>query len=199
MKTEELVVVINHFEKNVDWVKDLKYPHVIYNKNPEHNHLFEINLPNVGFDTIVYLSYIVEHYDNLPDYICFLQDDPFYHCGNAVEIVNTFNFSKEFYPMGCTYLLGNHDWEKTLNYADQIGLHYTEPLKMINACQCIVSKNLIVKTSKEMYKKIISTIEHTVKCEENYCIENLWPTILNFNEQLEPSFEYCHSNQGGNC
>ena len=47
MKTKELVVVINHFEKSVDWVKDLKYPYIIYNKNLEHNHLFEINLPNI--------------------------------------------------------------------------------------------------------------------------------------------------------
>jgi hypothetical protein len=195
---KKLVVIINHFEKDTSWAKNLKHPYIIYNKNPEDTHLFEVNMPNLGFDTIAYMTYIVDNYDSLPDYVCFLQDDPFYHCGNSVEIINEFDFLKPFYPMSHTYFLANWDWDKTYDYAERVGLIYTKPLKMIASCQCIVSRELILKTPKEMYKKLISTINHTVKCQENYCIENLWPTILNFNEELEPSCDYCIG-YGGPC
>jgi hypothetical protein len=68
---------------------------------------------------------------------------------------------------------------------------------MIASCQCIVSKELVRKTTKEMYLKIISTIDKQVKSQENYCIENLWPTILNYNEEIEVGCHHCGGYVGG--
>ena len=62
-----LVVVVCHFKENLDWLKKLKHPYIVYNKNEKNSDKFEINLPNVGFDTIVYLKYIIDNYKNLPD------------------------------------------------------------------------------------------------------------------------------------
>ena len=58
--------------------------------------MYDINLPNVGFDTIVYLKYIIDNYDNLPDFVCFSQDNPFFHCENFLDKVNEFDFAKKF-------------------------------------------------------------------------------------------------------
>jgi len=183
---KSLVVVVNHYQHDTSWVSRLNHPAVVYNKNPNDAHLYELNLPNVGFDTIVYLRYIIDNYDNLPDYICFLQDDPFFHCMDAIQIVNNFKFDKDFVPMSTSYYLGQHDWKMTEDYAERIGLQFERPLKMITSCQCIVSKERVLKREKSFYELLVSTIDMHVKSSENYAIENLWPTILSFNEDLVP-------------
>ena len=57
---------------------------------------------------------------------------------------------------------------------------------MITSCQCIVSKERVLKREKSFYELLVSTIDKQVKSSENYAIENLWPTILSFNEDLIP-------------
>jgi hypothetical protein len=183
---KSLVVVVNHYQYDTSWVSRLNHPAVIYNKNPNETHLFDLNLPNLGFDTIVYLRYIIDNYDNLPDYMCFLQDDPFFHCMDVIQIVNNFKFDKDFVPMSTSYYLGQHDWKMTEDYAERIGLAFERPLKMITSCQCIVSKERVLKREKAFYELLVSTIDQHVKSSENYAIENLWPTILSFNEDLVP-------------
>lgn len=127
----------------------------------------------------------------MPDYVAFSQDDPFYHCTNLIEIINDFKFDKEFQPMGISYELGEWEHKRTKEYAELIGLEYKEPIKFINAAQCILSKNLILKRPKEMYEKIISTIDKEVLSSNNFCLEYLWPTVFNFNEELVPGDCYC--------
>ena len=183
---KSLVVVVNHYQYDTSWVSRLNHPAVVYNKNPNHTHLYDINLPNLGFDTIVYLRYIIDNYDNLPDYICFLQDDPFFHCMDVIQIVNNFKFDKDFVPMSTSYYLGGHDWKMSEDYAERVGLQFQRPLKMITSCQCIVSKERVLKREKSFYELLVSTIDKQVKSSENYAIENLWPTILSFNEDLIP-------------
>ena len=181
-----LTVVVNHYQHDTSWVSRLNHPVSVYNKNPNDTHLFELNLPNVGFDTIVYLRFIIDNYDNLPDYMCFLQDDPFFHCMDTIQIVNNFKFDREFVPMSTSYYLGGHDWKMSEDYAARVGLEFVRPLKMITSCQCIVSKKLVLQRKKEFYELLVSTIDQHVKSSENYAIENLWPTILGFNEELVP-------------
>lgn len=183
---KSLVVVVNHYQHDTSWVSRLNHPAVVYNKNPNETHLFELNLPNLGFDTIVYFRYIIDNYDNLPDYICFLQDDPFFHCMDVIQIVNNFKFDRDFVPMSTSYYLGGHDWKMSEDYAERVGLQFQRPLKMITSCQCIVSKERVLKREKSFYELLVSTIDKYVKSSENYAIENLWPTILSFNEDLVP-------------
>lgn len=127
----------------------------------------------------------------MPEYVCFLQDDPFYHCTDTVEIINNFSYDKKFYPLGITYKLGEWDVPKSENYASMLNIKYKHPIKFINSAQCIVHRDLIRKTPRILYQRIIRTINKTIKCDYNYCIEYLWPTILNFNEELEVSFYNC--------
>ena len=93
----KLVVVICHFKENLDWVKDIKHPYLVCNKNPKQNDKFEFNMPNEGYDTGAYLTYIINNYNNLPDFVCFSQDNPFAHCSNFLDLVNGFDFKTEFF------------------------------------------------------------------------------------------------------
>jgi len=188
-----LVVVICHYKENLSWVKDLKHEYKIYNKNPKNNGKYDFDLENYGFDTIAYLTHIIDNYDNLPDFICFSQDDPFYHCPNFIQKVNDFNGDVLFYPLGVTYY---RDVESILNetkkYAIEVGLDYSEPIKFINSAQCIVSKELIKKNPKSLYENIKNSLStNQIITQTNYYIEYLWPTILSFNEELEVSFNNC--------
>lgn len=188
----DLVVVICHYNRSLDWVSSLRYPYVIYNKNPKNNDKFEYNLPNVGFDTIVYLKHIIDNYNNLSDYICFSQDYPFDHCPSFIDKVNNFDFQSEFYPLGCTYIRDGRELELTIDYATKNEIFYNQPIKFISSAQCIVSKNLILKNDLEYYLKIMNTLsKNEVITHTNYCVEYLWPTILNFNEELKLSLHNC--------
>jgi len=181
-----LVVVVNHYQHDTSWINRLHHPAVVYNKNPHDVDKYDLNLPNVGFDTIVYFRYIIDNYDRLPDYMCFLQDDPFFHCMDVIQIVNNFGFDRDFVPMSTSYYLGGHDWKMSEDYAERVGLQYQRPLKMITSCQVIISKEKVLQRPKSFYELLVSTIDQHVKSSENYAIENLWPTILGFNEELVP-------------
>ena len=63
----DLVVIICHYKENLDWINNLKYKYIIYNKNENNKNKYDFDLPNVGFDTIVYLTYIIDFYDELPE------------------------------------------------------------------------------------------------------------------------------------
>ena len=186
-----MVVVICHFKENLDWVKNLKHRYIIYNKNSEEQHLYDINLPNVGFDTIVYLKYIIDNYDNLPDFVCFSQDNPFFHCENFLDKVNEFDFTKKFLPLGKTYIRDTIELDRAIEYANNNQITYELPIKFINSAQCIVSKELILMRTKNSYQKIKDSIPLEVISNINYLIEYLWPTILGFNNELILSLNNC--------
>jgi len=169
---ERIAVVVNHYQHDTSWINRLHYNVSVYNKNPNEFDLYELNIPNVGFDSIVYFTYIIDNYDNLPEYVAFLQDDPFFHCMDVIQIINNFEFDRDFVPMGTSYYLGGHDWKMSEDYAEKVGLAFQRPLKMITSCQSIIKRDLILKRPKEFYQLLVSTIDKTVKCSDNYAIEN---------------------------
>jgi hypothetical protein len=180
-----LKVIICHFEKNISWVSNLKHPFLIYNKNPSQNGKFDVDLPNVGFDTIAYLTYLIDNYHDLPDYVCFSQDDPFFHCPDFLNILNEFKFDKKFVPLGAVYFRDGEELNKTLQYCEENEIEYNLPIKFINSAQCIVSRELIKKKNLDHYVKIKNTLpNYEIINKVNYYVEYLWPTILGFNEDL---------------
>lgn len=192
-----LEVVICHFQENLDWISELKHPCVIYNKNPKNVDKFENNLPNIGFDTYTYLTYIIDRYDNLPDYVCFAQDYPFDHCSNFIDLVNDFKFDKPFQCLGIGYERTSTSPERNQNcalassimLAERLNISYTLPIKFISSAQCIVSKELILKRHIESYKQMYSIFPtHKPLTYVNYLLEYLWPTILNFNDEVPTKF-----------
>lgn len=91
-------VVVSRYNKNVDFVYKIKDVNVlIYDKNNPHN---QYNVPvNKGNEASVYLKYIVDHYDNLPDFTFFIHDDEYawHHSGSIVDKYNEAILSKKLY------------------------------------------------------------------------------------------------------
>jgi hypothetical protein len=187
----KMVVVVGHFKENLDWLSQLNHPYIIYNKNPNKRDKFQINMPNQGYDSAVYLQYIIDNYDKLPEFVCFSQDNPFPHCSNFLTLVNNFDFKTEFLTLGITYIRDVENILKTTtDYADKHGIPYTLPIKFTSGNQYIISKNLILKNSLDFYKKILSTImTGQIITETNYTLEYLFPTIFHFNSYITPTFK----------
>lgn len=190
----DLKVVVAKYKESVSWTDGLNKPFVVFNKDRNDDHLFGQNLPNMGRETDTFLKYVVDNYEKLPDYVAFLQGDPFDHCFSAVETINGFVFDRPFEALGCVYNRDNdHILKTTLDWAAKCGVQIISPIKFISGMQCIVSKNLIRKRSegsyRNIYEKVSKKIDHN--CYTGYLFEYLWPTILGFNDLLSVGCDGC--------
>jgi hypothetical protein len=71
------VLVVARYTENLDWLRQVHIPKVIYNKGPYLPNC--VVATNVGREAHTYLSFIVDHYDHLPEKVFFTQGDPFPH------------------------------------------------------------------------------------------------------------------------
>ena len=92
-----LYLIIAHYNNNLKWIKEfIHYKNVkiiIYSKssNP-YKHFFNIPVIkrlNAGREGETYINYIINNYKKLnkKDYTIFLQDDPFEHQPNIINIL----------------------------------------------------------------------------------------------------------------
>ena len=74
--------VVCRFKEDISWIEQYTDQYIVYNKGePIYDNPKVINhIPNFGNDTGIYPMFIHDHYDNLPEVICFLQGNPFDHC-----------------------------------------------------------------------------------------------------------------------
>jgi hypothetical protein len=101
-------VVIAGYDKSLDWIKkfnsDVKV--TIYRKGELISYENEIFYPiNVGRDVHTFFSHILNNYDNLSDYTFFVQDYPFDHWENLIEIINE---NEEIFSKKATLTFGGY-------------------------------------------------------------------------------------------
>ncbi|WP_319541440.1 DUF3431 domain-containing protein [uncultured Pseudodesulfovibrio sp.] len=75
---DNVKVIIAKYTENIDWVDELGYDYVVYDKsqNPLPN---SRHLENIGREAHTYIKHIISEYDRLADMNIFLQGDPFDH------------------------------------------------------------------------------------------------------------------------
>jgi len=180
-----LVLVIAKYKESIEWTKSLENKVFIFNKNIEEND-FELNLPNKGFETDTFLHFIIENYESLPDYIAFLQGNPFDHCPEVLKLINDFKFDSSFVSLGPNYTRDGSLLNDTIEWAKFCNIDVSLPIRFIGGAQCIVSKNLIKKRTKESYEQIYEKICPNIDFNSHtkYFFEYLWPTILGFNDKI---------------
>lgn len=82
---QDILLVVARFEENVKWLNDVALKTIVYNKGESNipkqpNNITVINnVKNVGREGETYLKHIVDHYEELSDYIVFTQAEPFEH------------------------------------------------------------------------------------------------------------------------
>jgi hypothetical protein len=71
---------ISNYNNNIDWVKDYKNPYVIYDRSDIEVNLSGLNYiksPNVGYNIYDIMTFIIDNYENLPDYTTFIKGNIF--------------------------------------------------------------------------------------------------------------------------
>jgi hypothetical protein len=48
-----------------------------------------LHLPNLGYECVPYLRFIMDNYDNLPEVLVLVHADPFEHCPNLANMIQT--------------------------------------------------------------------------------------------------------------
>lgn len=109
-------VIIARYNENIEWIKD--YPlirdnAILYNKGPilENATYPVIDIPNNPIYTReadAILKYIVDNYYNLPEYLFFIQANPFDHCFNFLDVFSDIikhNIYKDYLPLTFGWLL----------------------------------------------------------------------------------------------
>jgi hypothetical protein len=166
--------VVSRYKKNVDWVYNLKdiTKFCIYDKeNPES----EYNIPvNKGNEASVYLKYIIDHYDNLPEFTFFIHDDEYawHHSGSIVDQFNeAVSSNKLYYNINDKCVLGSiipNEWYHSILIWYNIYIEKYIPINSLpnkdwtqhhrGSAQFLVHKSLITKLPLEFYKDLYQWI-----------------------------------------
>jgi len=110
-------IVIARYNENIEWLELLNHDLIrnifVYNKGEECNlinvKVISRRLENIGREAHTYLTYCVEMYNNLPDFVIFLQGNPH---GITINNINDWidSISKSFVHCTENNKIGNLDW-----------------------------------------------------------------------------------------
>ncbi len=179
------MIVIAKYKEDISWVKDLKYPYIIYDKSKD--------IPNVGRESETYLRFILENYNNLPDYTVFLQGKPFDHLTiSSVEFINQqIELSKDI--INTTVPLNNilneqhNKYTRTKeSYNTLFNNNLPAKFSFPPGAQFIVPKQCILCRPYKYYEEITKAIRenNNTKAKMNNClvcpwtIERMWLYIF---------------------
>ena len=191
-------VVIARYNEDIRWSNG--YPRIIYNKGEKIEGIpngEQVMSPNVGRESHTYLTYIIDYYNKLPEYVLFCQGRIDDHVGiGGIDyylnpdydfVVNQFFYGKEW-DMS-TGRLKHHDvWLEMLQQGKlrKAPLSYVEWFeKVLNlpleggtiyspGAIFFVSKRLIRKRHVGFYKKLRGYLEDHANPEEGHYMERSW-------------------------
>lgn len=210
-------IVIAHYKEDITWLEDLHHDlirHIIvYNKDKEslfsNNKIINKELPNIGREAHTYLSYCVEYYNNLPEFVIFLQGSP-HHGININTILNWINSINQN-PIHSTenYGIGNMDWFLNNGRLSKWGGHPLDQSRYSvkewaeiyirrnldekqypifwNACFGI-SKKAILSNPLQKYQKIINEELQNLNSETAHYLERLWYYLFNLDKMGKKNY-----------
>lgn len=187
--------VITRYKEDVEWVRQLTIPCTIYNKGDTPTGLeadFSVRArENVGREGETYLHHIIEHYDELPDYLVLLQGNPFDHCYNLFTILEDIGQPEVLVPLANNWkrevLDGEYTWdgfkECLIEFATKLGLPRTVTLGYAAGAQYVVPRAVVHVRPKKFYEELIARLNYKIDPLEGWAFERLWPYIFGANAQ----------------
>jgi len=185
--------ILARYQESMEWASSIP-DGIIYNKGPELSHsLPVIPLSNVGREGHTYAYHIVQNYDCLDDYTCFLQGNPFDHTPSLEQALQLAFQYIELHPEPF-YFLSEHILSIDLSndptcpelvpvlqetYETLFGTRKTHhPFRFGPGAQFVVSKAAILARPKSFYEKIVSLLEPSVNPIEGFALERFWWMIF---------------------
>jgi len=150
----EPYIVVSRYNENVDWTniydkKNLK----IYNKGKKIEQSCE-HIENIGREGHTYLTYIIENYENLEDYIVFTQGDPFEHSPSFIKLTKKYyKYFNKYQPL--TWRWKDYDKEiEWLSNENSMGIPPMECRKkfgFFNIEDCTIYCELLNRNFEAVY------------------------------------------------
>lgn len=175
-KQPNLVIVSSHWNEDLTWLKDSKYKVVVI------DHMGSLPpairpttvIPNRGREASSYIRYIIDNYNNLPNYMAFIHGHEFAHhqkLGPILDLIDTTPLHSDTFvtlnsePGPCKIwpkLCKDH-WPHV--FEKWFGSCPSVPPCLDAGAQFVVSKELIRKHPKAMYKDAYT---HLMKHRDTY-------------------------------
>jgi len=193
-------LVVSRYSEDIEWTKHFSDV-LIYNKGePLSEEYNENKLNNVGREAHTYYHHIYNNYDNLADYTVFLQGDPFDHCIDLIDIINSYKknphnivdfkfLSDSIFETDLSiermYDHNNKSChlpvQKVYNYLYNVYQIYNISFHYGVGAQFVVSKERIREHPREFYLKLIKILDYTNSPIEGYVLERLHGYIFKYN------------------
>lgn len=172
--SQKMIIVVARYNEDLAWLKKVPWEYIVFNKGKSLPKWVrnEIKLQNIGREGHSYLTYIIDNYENLPDYTIFVQGDPFAHSQELIKNINNFDGRADFFPLSdriCVNRYGD---------SSKLGLKIAESARKIflnidmeffefpQGAEFIVSKKAILFHSKMTYQKIMDFLIKTEPSDE---------------------------------
>jgi hypothetical protein len=181
-------IVVSRYNENIDWIKNYIDYVTLYNKGDDlcDN---EIRLKNVGREAHTYVYHIVNNYDNLSEYTCFIQGNPFDHIypheneeKRLFEFLNDTIFNnkpiKNFHEIYPYFITGDYEYIREPYHMEcpnivdaylKVFGHLPKKEETYTygaGAQFIVSKKAIHSRPLEFYKNILEIFEYDPEINE---------------------------------
>lgn len=199
----KIEVVVSKYQEDMTWLSELKGIDkiTIYDKSdtPLQN---SISLPNIGREAHTYLQHIINNYDNLCDYVIFLQGNPKDHLVYSLDCLQDLCMISDFQPMNNVFkcdLNGSphHDnLELSKIIFDEYFIDKPESVYFTVGAQFSVSKKVILNRKIELYESLIKNFyrqdisNHHLNCNNKmpWVMERIWYYIFNSNYRTKYDF-----------
>jgi hypothetical protein len=187
-KYADKTLVIARYNEDLSWIDDINCQYLIYNKGLPLS-VPSILTPNIGRESETYLRYIKDNYHNLPNIIIFAQGNPFDHCADFIDKVNSLEFLDNNYVTLCDTIY-SIDINITQPYLKEVTEKFIPEYN--NVCknwdfgagaQYAVSKKLILKKPIEWWEQLYtthmyySTLNSHSQLNIPHTFERLWSII----------------------
>lgn len=190
-----ILIVSSHYNEDLAWLEKSRWPSVIYSKNKESK--YYKGQPNIGKEATAYLKFILDNYDNLPEYTVFIHGhkDAWHQSkGNVLDLLDKAKFENyKFISLNFHYINRNERenehgkihkikelWEE--HFKPYLNIECPDTFSYDCCAQFIVHKSRIVNNKKEAYQHWYDMFERNEITE--YIFELLWHIIFG-----EPSSE----------
>jgi hypothetical protein len=189
-------LVVSRYKEPIEWLNgvDPRWEIKLYNKGDSISRSCT-EIPNMGRESETYLRHIIENYDDLPEYICFIQANPFDHSPDIIKELLEFTSCEGFTMFKknghstcndgpttvCNSAGAPH--HTTINILDlcrefELELPNKDQIEFSPGAQFFIDAKTIKKRNKEFYEKLILKVNHNVCPTEAYILERVWRYIF---------------------
>jgi len=198
------LIIISRYKEDWQWVRDYTDYFLIYNKGEPISDPNVINVPNHGGNQIDIFRYIIDHYENLPELMAFVQATPWDHCKK--EIFDKLIYNEFFTPLEYYGLIPANDWERRDEFGgfleinnswylscagdrnfpcsfssfdqfmDSIFLDYdhVDFIRFSPGSMYLIEKNQALNYSKDFWKRLMKRLNRFNPTEAHLIERSLW-------------------------